>query len=669
MPQHDSGLHSSTSAIQGGCLAATWSECQTAQTTGAKIWSIIVQTLWPLNVRGLPGTVIQIVELFVPPNTIETVRFFFKTSSKQGTTCTSALVKSCWIVWTIKSRHRPECPSGQNDCGQKGQQSHQVEHMWRLLLAQSVLASMFLHKDDRTAIHRQTKKQRWEHQVYQVSPNKFLPDPPTPQKCDSARPGRYPNTKPSNQKVQNKHSEPRPTSGQTYTYRIILATMVSQSSTSLICTVPEMCRRYIWALTRPPCPPFDVAHVESDSECLWCHRAMWCVHDVCHVPSLMAHPHLALMLTCSALATATSRRKAFCSSATTQQKKAEHGNTVFHTASFGYPEAATNFFMAQDSVCENALMMHLKIFKYGWFQTPRDCHRLEEILHILDHKSKLFLSFSSSILSILDFHWSNRLFAFSFLRPDFGMIWSRIGSNMVSRHKVLICDLCACWAYKDSSAWWCDDWLEPSITKSIVTARKWLLKALWNFKIKKSSRIKSSEHQIIKQKRRSCHDSWSKPRQQFLDHAHLTHWKKSCAVTPMSTYLLICRHRRDGSGQLQVVTSTLQVVKTLWLQASTIATAMLYLTKVSKQNLGQNFSGDSPGCRIVSVCQLDQLSSASWIPFVAKHAEFWLIGPAESWESVSVRSLQIQFVSQGKNHQNIDSWFNMIETSKNFWPL
>ena len=167
------------------------------------------------------------------------------------------------------------------------------------------------------------------------------------------------------------------------------------------------------------------------------------------------------------------------------------------------------------------------------------------------------------------------------------MIWSKIGSNMVSRDKVLIWDLCACWAYKDSSAWWCDDWLEPSIRESIVTARKWLLKALWNFKMKKSSRIQSSEHHIIKQERRACRDSWSKPRQQFLDHAHLTHWKKSCAVTPMSTYLL-------------VVTSTLQVVKTLWLQASTIATAMLYLTKVSKRNLGQNFSGDSPG--IMSEC-------------------------------------------------------------------
>ena len=66
--------------------------------------------------------------------------------------------RSCWIVWKIKSRHRPERQSGQNYCGQKGQQSHHVEYMWRLLLAQSVLASMFLRKDERTAIHRQTNK-------------------------------------------------------------------------------------------------------------------------------------------------------------------------------------------------------------------------------------------------------------------------------------------------------------------------------------------------------------------------------------------------------------------------------------------------------------------------------------------------------------------------------
>ena len=39
--------------------------------------------------------------------------------------------RSCWIVWKIKSRHRPECQSGQNYCGQKGQQSHHVEYMWR----------------------------------------------------------------------------------------------------------------------------------------------------------------------------------------------------------------------------------------------------------------------------------------------------------------------------------------------------------------------------------------------------------------------------------------------------------------------------------------------------------------------------------------------------------
>ena len=44
----------------------------------------------------------------------------------------------------------------------------------------------------------------------------------------------------------------------------------------------------------------------------------------------------------------------------------------------------------------------------------------------------------------------------------------------------------------------------------------------------------------------------------------------------------------------------------------------------------------------------------------------WLV-PRKVRESG--RSLQIQFVSQGKNLRNIDSWFNMIEKSKNFWPL
>ena len=38
---------------------------------------------------------------------------------------------------------------------------------------------------------------------------------------------------------------------------------------------------------------------------------------------------------------------------------------------------------------------------------------------------------------------SSWLFAFSFLRTDIGMIWSRIGSNMVGHGKVLIWDLCA----------------------------------------------------------------------------------------------------------------------------------------------------------------------------------------------------------------------------------
>ena len=178
--------------------------------------------------------------------------------------------------------------------------------------------------------------------------------------------------------------------------------MVSQSSTSLICTVPEMCRRYIWALTRPPCPPFDVAHVESDSECLWCHRAMWCVHEVCHVPSLMAHPHLAFMFSCKALATATSRRKAFCSSATTQQKRPNMETLCFtpHRLAILRRQRTSSWRRTAFARCQqhsrnfqNAPMMRLKIFKYGWLQTPRDCHRLEVILHILDHKSKLSLSF------------------------------------------------------------------------------------------------------------------------------------------------------------------------------------------------------------------------------------------------------------------------------------
>ena len=75
--------------------------------------------------------------------------------------------RSCWIVWKIKSRHRPECQSGQNYCGQKGQQSHHVEYMWRLLLAQSVLASMFFARMNvRRSTGKQTKRQRREHQVY-----------------------------------------------------------------------------------------------------------------------------------------------------------------------------------------------------------------------------------------------------------------------------------------------------------------------------------------------------------------------------------------------------------------------------------------------------------------------------------------------------------------------
>ena len=121
-----------------------------------------------------------------------------------------------------------------------------------------------------------------------------------------------------------------------------------------------------------------------------------------------------------------------------------------------------------------------------------------------------FLIFSSSILFIPDFHWSGWLFAFSFLRTDFGMIRSKIGSKIFNHDKVLICDLCAVHVWMLSLQRFISlvvlwhDWLEPSIRESIVTAGKWLLKASWNFKMRKSSRINASEHHIIKQKQRSC---------------------------------------------------------------------------------------------------------------------------------------------------------------------
>lgn len=67
-------------------------------------------------------------------------------------------------------------------------------------------------------------------------------------------------------------------------------------------TEPEMCRRYIWALTRPPSPPFDVAHVESDSGCLWCHKPMcdvFMITAMCHHSSHgTSTSHLYVYLQC-----------------------------------------------------------------------------------------------------------------------------------------------------------------------------------------------------------------------------------------------------------------------------------------------------------------------------------------------------------------------------------
>ena len=131
-----------------------------------------------------------------------------------------------------------------------------------------------------------------------------------------------------------------------------------------------------------------------------------------------------------------------------------------------------------------------------------------------------------------------------------------------------------------------------------------------------------------------------------------------------------CRHRHDSSGGLQVVTSMLQA-STIWYFNASGSEDLVTLPGIqdrhnnvvpdessSKQNLGQNFIA------IFGILMSDCLClpSASWIPFLAKHAEFWLIGPAETWESVM--SLQIQFISQGKNPEK--HRFNMIETSKNF---
>ena len=189
------------------------------------------------------------------------------------------------------------------------------------------------------------------------------------------------------------------------------------------------------------------------------------------------------------------------------KKAAEHGSAVFDTASFSYPEAQ----------------------RTSWRRTE-----LRRI--VMDNKFTLFLSFLLQSCSSLTFTDRAGSLRFLFCVPTlewFGLKLVQTCSTMMTKFssRIRVLFMFGCWVDKDSSAWWCYDWLEPSIRESIVTAGKWLLKALWNFKMEKSSRIKSSEHHIIKQKQRSCHDSWSKPRQQFLGHARETHWEKSCETS------------------------------------------------------------------------------------------------------------------------------------------
>ena len=115
------------------------------------LWKMILYKRWTLLTLKLKKLRVRVAKYY------RDCQIASKHRANKGTTRTSALVKSCWIVWKIKSRHRPECPSGQNDCGQKGQQSDHVEYMWRLLLAQSVRAVCFF---TRMIARRSTGKQK-----------------------------------------------------------------------------------------------------------------------------------------------------------------------------------------------------------------------------------------------------------------------------------------------------------------------------------------------------------------------------------------------------------------------------------------------------------------------------------------------------------------------------
>ena len=138
--------------------------------------------------------------------------------------------------------------------------------------------------------------------------------------------------------------------------------------------------------------------------------------------------------------------------------------------------------------------------------------------------------------------------------------------------------------------------------------------------MKKSSRINASEHHIIKQKQRSCHDSWSKPRQQFLGHTESYSWDSLREVlwdVCSLVWFQACRHRHDSSGGLQVVTSMLKA-STIWYFNASGSEDLATLPGIqdrhnnvvpdessSKQNLGQNFIAIFGFlCQIVSVCQL-----------------------------------------------------------------
>ena len=132
----------------------------------------------------------------------------------------------------------------------------------------------------------------------------------------------------------------------------------------------------------------------------------------------------------------------------------------------------------------------------------------------------------------------------------------------------------------------------------------------------------------------SCHDSWSKPRQQFLGHTESYSWDSLREVlwdVCSLVWFQACRHRHDSSGGLQVVTSMLKA-STIWyfnasgsedlatLPASRIATTMLYLMNLVQNKILAKTSLQSSGflCQIVSVCQLPCSALFSFMDSICK---------------------------------------------------